>query len=417
MSKKDAAKAREAIDALERNGGNLSKAARELGITRNSLKGRLSGADRVPATGEPSAPEEPPLPADKRRIVFLEDEVRRLRAELREAHRGGIDDEAILSILGVLSEAPCSPPQWVSRIPARSAKGTPEVPVTIWSDWHMGEVVSSAEVGGVNAYNLSIAEKRVQRLVDATINLCANHGPKNYPGIVVNLLGDFVSGGLHPELAKTDEEEVLPTVLRCRDLLVAALRRMADAFGSVYCPCTAGNHGRATPKPEYKRYSYKNFDWLVYQLLRREFADDPRIVIDVRASNEVHYKVYGTRILAMHGDMLGVKGGDGIIGAIGPIVRGEFKTRNQAASFGQDFDLLLVGHWHQSLWLPRAIVANTLKGFDEYAKNALRAPPSPPSQPLFFLHPTRGITSRWEIQVEDKAAPESEWLSFLREPA
>ncbi len=47
MSKKDAAKAREAIDALERNGGNLSKAARELGITRNSLKGRLSGADRV----------------------------------------------------------------------------------------------------------------------------------------------------------------------------------------------------------------------------------------------------------------------------------------------------------------------------------------------------------------------------------
>jgi hypothetical protein len=192
---------------------------------------------------------------------------------------------------------------------------------------------------------------------------------------------------------------------------------MADAFSLVYCPCTAGNHGRATPKPEYKRYSYKNFDWLVYQLLRREFADDPRIVIDVRASNEVHYKVYGTRILAMHGDMLGVKGGDGIIGAIGPIVRGEFKTRNQAASFGQDFDLLLVGHWHQSLWLPRAIVANTLKGFDEYAKNALRAPPSPPSQPLFFLHPTRGITSRWEIQVEDKAAPESEWLSFLREPA
>ena len=26
------------------------------------------------------------------------------------------------------------------------------------------------------------------------------------------------------------------------------------------------------------------------------------------------------------------------------------------------------GHWHQELLLPRAIVSNTLKGFDEYAR-------------------------------------------------
>jgi hypothetical protein len=40
-------------------------------------------------------------------------------------------------------------------------------------------------------------------------------------------------------------------------------------------------------------------------------------------ANDVHYRVYGVRFLLNHGDMLGVKGGDGIIGAIGPIMRGE----------------------------------------------------------------------------------------------
>jgi YNFM family putative membrane transporter len=36
----------------------------------------------------------------------------------------------------------------------------------------------------------------------------------------------------------------------------------------------------------------------------------------------VHYRVYGLRFLLNHGDMLGVKGGDGIIGAIGPMQLG-----------------------------------------------------------------------------------------------
>ncbi|CAH1666021.1 MULTISPECIES: hypothetical protein [unclassified Chelatococcus] len=404
--------AREAAEALAAHGSQV-KAAAALGIARSTLQNRLrggaGGAAPKPAP-QPATPAE--LVVADRKIVRLQDEVNDLRAKLREAQRGHLADEVVLDALGVMGAAPESPPDWLTRIPAASATKTPEVPVTIWSDWHMGEVVSRDEVGGCNAYNIEIAERRVRRLLDATIDICANHGPKSYPGIVVNLLGDFVSGGLHPELAKTDDEEVIPAALRCRDLLIAGLERMAAIFGKVYVPCTAGNHGRGTPKPEFKRYVYKNFDWLIYQLLQRHFADDPRVQIDIRASNEVHYRVYGQRYLAMHGDMLGVKGGDGIIGSIGPIMRGEVKTRGQATSLGNDYDILLMGHWHQELWLPRAIVANTLKGFDEYAKNALRAPPSEPSQPLWFVHPTRGITSRWAVKVEERKATPADWVSW-----
>lgn len=350
--------------------------------------------------------------ADERQAVQARDEIARLKTALRDAHRQAIDDDAILAVLGMVARAAEQPPQWLARVPAGGAKPSQEVPVTIWSDWHVGEVVSRAEVGGFNEYSIAIAEARVRRLLDNTINVCRDHGPGNYPGIVVNLLGDFVSGGLHPELAKSDEEEVIPSVLRCRDLLIACIARMADAFGRVYVPCAAGNHGRYGPKPEFKRYVYKNFDWLIYQLLVRHFADDDRVTIHVPPTNEVRYNVFGHRYLAMHGDMLGVKGGDGIIGSIGPIVRGEVKARGQSSTISGDYDMLLIGHWHQEFWLPRAIVANSLKGFDEYAKNALRAPPSEPSQPLWFVHPSRGITSRWSIKVENERAPATEWVTW-----
>jgi hypothetical protein len=45
--------------------------------------------------------------------------------------------------------------------------------------------------------------------------------------------------------------------------------------------------------------------------------------------------------------MLGVKGGDGIIGAIGPIMRGEIKKSGQSAALGLEYDINIMGHWHQ----------------------------------------------------------------------
>jgi hypothetical protein len=75
----------------------------------------------------------------------------------------------------------------------------------------------------------------------------------------------------------------------------------------------------------------------------------------------------------------------------------------------------VLGHWHQPLWLPRAIVANSLKGFDEYAQNSLRAVPTVPSQPLFFVHAKWGITSRWEVYVDGprSEAAASAWVSIF----
>jgi hypothetical protein len=233
---------------------------------------------------------------------------------------------------------------------------------------------------------------------------------------VINLGGDFISGGLHPELAKTDEQSRIRAALSVRDLLAEKLSIMADEFGNVFCPAVPGNHGRNTHKPEFNGYVETNFDWMVYQLLARHFENDKRIRFVIPDSGDAYYSVYGKRFLLTHGDMLGVKGGDGIIGAIGPIMRGKMKVGARMRSFGADFDLLIMGHWHQELFLPGVLVSNTLKGYDEYAMKALSAPFSLPSQPLLFVHPRIGITSYSTILLEDPPATESKgWVSFPAE--
>ena len=355
-----------------------------------------------------------------REVVKLRDEVRRLRSTLEDSHRASLDEDEVRRMLGLLAVAPDAPPSWVADPPYQDTARTPETVVTMWADWHLGETVDREQTAGVNEYSLDIARERFRRVVQSSIEVAEQHGPgarsTPFSGAVVNLVGDLVSGGLHAELLKTDEATLLQCILVARDMLVEGLTAFADAFGHVYAPAVCGNHGRLTHRPEFKNYSFQNADWLIYQLTKSHFEarGDTRVRLDVRASNDCYYKVHDHRFLLTHGDMLGVKGGDGIIGSLGPIARGEVKMRGSSASAGMEYDTLLMGHWHQQLWLPRAIVSNTLKGFDEYARLSLRATPSAPSQPLWFMHPTRGFTSRWDIKADAPKAPRSQaWVSVF----
>lgn len=418
---------RETVRLVEKHGGPTA-ASDKTGIPRPTISARLVAArTRLGLTPNIKNPVRTPRQdgapqlggsAHDRTIVGLRDEVSRLKRELETAHRNALSEDAVREIIGSLAKSPVSPPDWTIKVaPRKHGKSTPEVPVTSWADWHGAEVVSREQLNGVNEFNVDVMDQRVRRLVTRTVKLAKEHGPGTYPGVVVNLIGDFVSGGLHPELLKTDEEAVLPAVLRVRDLMLWGLTTLADHFGKVYAPAVCGNHGRNTQKPEFKDYVFKNYDWLLYQMLIRALRDrkDDRVVIDVRPSNEVYYRVFDKRCLTMHGDMMGVKGGDGIIGAIGPIMRGEIKVRGWADSVGIPYDHVDIGHWHQSLFLPRCTVSNTLKGYCEFAKNALRAPISEPSQPLRFHHPLYGITSRWEVKVNEYAGEsrKHEWVSVF----
>ena len=339
------------------------------------------------------------------------------KRQIRLLQREEDTAEKIRRVIWNLAEHNPDPPAWVNgkggNIGARGC------PLTVCSDTHYGEVVSKDETNGVNEYNKTIAKKRLQRYFNTVADLSYNHMGRavtDYPGIILMLGGDMVGGDIHEELLATNDRTPQQAVDDMTDILASGIEFLASNFGKVYCPSVVGNHGRNTKKMRMKQRVFTNFDWSIYANLARYFKREKHIQIDVPNTADCHFKSFGTRYMLTHGDSLGVKGGDGIIGAIGPIMRGSIKLGRQTHQIGLDFDELVMCHWHQMLWLPGVTVNNAAKGTDEYAMLQLRAPATRPSQALWFNHPEHGTTARWEIFLEGKtnAVENKEWVSWYK---
>lgn len=397
----------EALRGVEQH-GDAAKAAEALGVPYSTFRRRLKAADTRGLSADAKV-----LTQEDRLKLELQAARRDIKSLTREADTAEKIRAAIYSLAARTPE----PPAWLSQ-PRKKSDGIRGVPVTLWSDWHYGETVRPEEVGGMNEFTSEIAAARIIKLVDTTISLCSEHmgkGEQSWPGIVVCLGGDMISGDIHEELVATSDRTTQQCINELTDHLAAALERLADHFGKVFVPCVVGNHGRATKKPRMKGRVYTSHEWNIYCNLERYFRKDQRIKFMIPDETDAYFRVHGHRFLLTHGDSLGVKGGDGIIGALGPIMRGSMKVGKSEAAIGRDVDTILMGHWHQMLWLPGAIVNGALKGYDEYARLAIRAPYSRPSQALFFVHPQHGITAKWEVFLDKDRKTEArsaDWLTW-----
>lgn len=405
--------AQQAINAIAKHGGN-DPAARVLSISRTTLQSRAQHAERLGLT--PTVDVEADTAA---KLRAKEGEVKELRRRLEQAEKDRLDEKEVEAKIFGLASADVSPPDWLVK--PRAGKTGAGVPSLMLSDWHFGEIVHPEEIGGHNLYNLTVAETRFRRCIERTVDLAKNHMTgADYPGIVVVINGDMISGEIHDELKDTNEDETYAVIIWAVERIVWGLKALADQFGKVYVVFTFGNHGRQDRKPRAKTRAKRNADWLIGKIVQSHLRDDRRFTFNAPLSGDAYFRVFSHRYLATHGDALGVRGGDGIIGAIGPIMRGTIKTANAEASVGRNFDTLLLGHWHQTLWLPNAIVNNCGKGYDEFARFFLRAPFSLPSQCLWFTHPKWGITARWEVMLESGVAKEARalpWVSAFAEAA
>jgi len=320
-------------------------------------------------------------------------------------------------IYGLKAYTP-DPPTWI--VEQRDAK-LPGVPMTIWSDLHAGEVVKPHQVGGVNEFNHKVLEQRMVRLVETTVDLAVHHmvNPK-YPGIVVMLGGDMITGMIHDDLRESNEGPVQVSLLKVQNLLIAALTAMADQFGKVFVPCVVGNHGRDTLKPRTKNAVFQSYEWNLYCQLELYFRNDKRIQFFIPEETDAYFKVLGHRFLLTHGDNLGVKGGDGIIGVLGPMARGAIKVGRSEAQIGRDFDTIVIGHYHT--FVPRSdampLLANgAVIGYNEYARLRLRVPYSRPSQALWFMHQKHGFTATWPVYLDKKrkAIDNGQWVTWQQQ--
>jgi len=383
-----------AIDAVNQH---LTKqaAADALGLPYMTFVNRLKIAKRFKMgpskEAMTKAGEEPKL---------LRAEIKRLETALKDVSKQAEDAKLTESkvqqqIIGLV-RSPLVVPDWVASLPTKHS--SPGTPTLFASDWHWDEVVQPSQIGGVNTYNREIAHKRLKALVETAIYLLKIISPKmDYPGIVVPLGGDMISGNIHDELVATNQFNTMPTILDILSKLIWMIDELLKFFPRVFLPCVTGNHGRNTHKIWAKDRHATSFDWLIYNLLARHYENDPRVTFLIPDGPDAYYRVYDHRFLLTHGDQF--RGGDGLIGCLGPIIRGDHKKRSRNAQIDMEYDTMLLGHWHQYIHHSRVIVNGSLKGYDEYAySNNFGF--ELPRQALFINHPKYGITFGMPVQVE-----------------
>jgi len=354
--------------------------------------------------------EAPPTPdqvAVERSAAALERriaEVRRDRDSAREALKrtiGERDDFAaqLALVSSIVDLDPC-PPQWLTPKKAKTAHHA--TITTILSDTHFDEQVNPDEVGGVNAYSREIATLRLRRYFDGCVMIARTMmSGVTFDGAVCMLGGDLVSGDIHEELAQTNEDSTLGTVLYWSELIAAGIGQLADEFGKVHVPVVVGNHGRRTRKPRAKGRARDNFDWMIGMLVAREFRADDRVTFDIPDAFYTQFDIYGTTYRLEHGDQ--ASGGGGWMGPLGPIMRRQVKVEQQAQTLDSPFDHMVVGHYHTYVSLPRATMNGSLKGVDEYALMGGFGTEDP-QQAMWLTTPERGITMRAPVLCLDRKA-------------
>lgn len=393
----------EAVDAYNKT-GSKTEAAALLNLHLNTYTSRLRVAMQQ---GYKTIEKQEESIIDK--LKDANDRIRQLESASSAHQEEQLTAEYIKKKIIKLRDGKTTIPNWL--IKKSEKKKFAGVPTLFASDWHWGEIVDPNQINGVNEYNMTIAQNRARTMVEKAIDLLQNYvANANYPGIVFVLGGDMVSGDIHEELMATNEKEIMPTVLDLFGVLSWCIHTLADEFGNVFVPCVSGNHGRNTHKIRNKGRNFTSFDWLLYQFLAKRFENDPRITFHIPDGPDAYYSIFGHKYLLTHGDQF--RGGDGVIGALGPIVRGDHRKRSRNSQIDMGYETMLLGHWHQLIQLERLIVNGSLKGYDEYAySNNFGF--EPPRQAMWITHPEHGITFSIPIYVDkQKKKLEKDWITW-----
>lgn len=391
---------RGSVDLAESLGLTRAQLVTHRRVTENTLKIKLPAFPAKHATLTT-------IPRD------LATEVKELQKKIKELSKESADAATLKRLIHGCTQRPIRAPDWLSRPNYEGKHWHHGVPTLFLSDLHWGETVYSKQVNGVNAYNLDIAVERLHRVIQSTRTLLFEVLNKpNYPGIVLALGGDMVSGNIHEELRETNCAPITEIVVHLVEHLIAAINALLEDFDYVFVPCVVGNHGRLDKKPRAKGAVQENYEWLVYQMLAKHFAGDSRVTVIVSDALDMTYKVLNTTYLLTHGDQF--KGGSGISGPLTPWTLGDSRKRKRQAAINQPYNTMIFGHFHSMCWGPGdSFIANgTLKGYDEYAfRNNFNY--EPPCQALWITHPSRGITFRMDIEADDPGEEKkSPWVSW-----
>jgi len=317
-------------------------------------------------------------------------DIQRLTSELAEVRN---TLETTENILGT----DLTVPVWLAPDKPKSSAATIKV---ILSDTHFDEVVNPDEVDGLNAYDRTIAEQRLERWAQNIIKVSRHYlSGMKYDGLVLSLGGDIFSGDIHEELKETNADTILGSLLHWSEQIAAAISLLHDEFKNIHVVSVVGNHGRTTRKPRAKLRAKTNFDWLLAKMLERHYAGIDSVSFQIPDGADALIKIYEYGHLLTHGDQ--ASGGGGIGGVWPPIMRLRARKAQRYLAMNENFSTMWCGHWHQLVQTPGLIVNGSLKGWDEYAAVS-NFPYEQPQQAFAIVTPDNGITIQAPIFCQNR---------------
>jgi hypothetical protein len=350
---------------------------------------RITGADAPPQrdTLRDIPPAAPPRPVEeqlppvvehrlKGRVASLEMQIKSLLGQLDNAQR-------VAEFRREATEIQVDPivPRERGRGPLREATA-----LACASDWHIEEEVKPEQVAGRNRYNLEISQRRMERFFEAVrYAIQFNRQIFKIRDLVLWLGGDIITNYLREEDVEANLLAPPRAIAYAVASVAAGIRHLLEdgELERIVIPCNDGNHGRLDGKSKIKHRTRtdNSLEWLMYTMLAREFAGEPRVQFQIAAGEMLYYEIYGRTVRFLHGDIVHYAGGVG--GVTIPLYKAvsRWDTVRRA-------DLTVLGHFHQLTSLSDLIINGSLIGYSPYSVT-IGARFEPPAQAFTILDPMR----------------------------
>jgi hypothetical protein len=267
------------------------------------------------------------------------------------------------------------------------------VPLT---DWHCGEVIRYHSMEGVNEYNVSIWDRRVNRLYSVLVSrIESRRRDCRITELWLPLLGDFIAGDIHADLRESNEATATEAVGVVLDRLASFILQLRkDTKLPIYVPTVVGNHGRSTEKIRFKTSHENSWEQLLYHMLARALATTKGVEVRVGDGLFNTQIIAGRRTRFLHGHIMRYNGGVG--GLTVPV-----NNAVRAWNGNRDCDFTIFGHFHQRVWCyPRWVCCGCLVGYSEFSA-AIRSEFQHPTQEFMMISPEYGMIESSPLFVTD----------------
>lgn len=267
------------------------------------------------------------------------------------------------------------------------------------TDWHSEENIEAATIGGLNSYNIDIAQRRIEtaftkyvKMIDFASSL------SKIRDVVLWLGGDLINGYIHEELEESNFLGPAEAIQFVQDQIASGVKFLLKETNlPITIVTNYGNHGRSTKRRRVSTGYKTSWEWLAYNSVAKfdGFASEPRVHWKIEKGYFNWLDIEGHPFRFHHGDGLKYNGG---VGGITIPVNKAIAQWNKSKR--ARFDVF--GHYHQYIYNWNWLAVGCLCGYNAYAES-IKADYQPPTQAFMTVDKEYGPVLALPVFVEKAA--------------